>query len=116
MASNAESKKHPISKLSPEADIAIMESPLVRMSRDKFTEFMAVLTAPSAAVPEVVSLANRRALGSRSTRRKDDLWACLHLRCMIFRRSRSANLPSATVSKFAQAPITRRAALSASMG
>jgi uncharacterized protein (DUF1778 family) len=39
----------------------LMESRLVRMSADSFTEFMAILAAPAAPVPEMVELAKRPA-------------------------------------------------------
>ncbi len=89
MATKADRKEHPISMRLPEADIAIidraaglrgrsrtdfvreaavraaeivlMESRLVRMSADGFTEFMAILAAPAAPVPEMVELAKRPA-------------------------------------------------------
>lgn len=89
MAVNAERKEHPISMRLPEADIAmidraarlrgrsrtdfvreaavrtaedvLMENRLIRMSEDGFAEFMAVLSAPAAAIPEVVELAKRPA-------------------------------------------------------
>ena len=87
MATNAERKEHPISMRLPEADIAmidraarlrgrsrtdfvreaavraaedvLMENRLIRMSTEGFAEFMAVLSAPVAAVPEMVALAKR---------------------------------------------------------
>ena len=87
MAANADRKEHPISMRLPEADIAmidraaglrgrsrtdfvreaavraaedvLMENRLIRMSADGFAEFMAVLAAPAAAVPEMVALAKR---------------------------------------------------------
>ena len=87
MATNADRKEHPISMRLPEADIAmidraaglrgrsrtdfvreaavraaedvLMENRLIRMSADGFAEFMAVLAAPAAAVPEMVALAER---------------------------------------------------------
>jgi uncharacterized protein (DUF1778 family) len=89
MATNAERKEHPISMRLPEADIAmidraaglrgrsrtdfvreaavraaedvLMENRLIRMSAEGFADFMAALSAPAAAIPEVVELANRRA-------------------------------------------------------
>ncbi len=89
MAANAERKEHPISRRLPEADIAmidraaglrgrsrtdfvreaavraaedvLMENRLIRMSADGFTEFMAILSAPAAVVPEMVELAKRPA-------------------------------------------------------
>ncbi len=89
MATNADRKEHPISMRLPEADIAmidraaglrgrsrtdfvreaavraaevvLMESRLIRMSADGFAEFMAILAAPAAAVPEMVELAKRPA-------------------------------------------------------
>ena len=87
MATNAERKEHPISMRLPEADIAmidraaglrgrsrtdfvreaavraaedvLMENRLIRMSTEGFAEFMAVLSAPVTAVPEMVALAKR---------------------------------------------------------
>ncbi len=89
MAATAERKEHPISMRLPEADIAmidraaglrgrsrtdfvreaavraaedvLMENRLIRMSAEGFAEFMAVLSAPAAAIPEVVELAKRPA-------------------------------------------------------
>jgi uncharacterized protein (DUF1778 family) len=89
MAANAERKEHPISMRLPEADIAmidraawlrgrsrtdfvreaavraaedvLMENRLLRMGPEGFAEFMAALSAPSAAVPEMVELAKRPA-------------------------------------------------------
>lgn len=89
MASNAERKEHPISMRLPEADIALidraaglrgrsrtdfvrdaavraaedvlMENRLIRMSPAGFEDFMAVLSAPTGPVPEMVELARRPA-------------------------------------------------------
>ncbi|MDR3518239.1 MAG: DUF1778 domain-containing protein [Azospirillaceae bacterium] len=89
MAIKAERKEHPISMRLPEADIAmidraaglrgrsrtdfvreaavraaedvLMENRLIRMSVEGFAAFMAVLSAPVAAIPEVVELAKRPA-------------------------------------------------------
>jgi uncharacterized protein (DUF1778 family) len=38
-----------------------MENRLIRMSAEGFADFMAVLAAPAAAIPEVVELADRPA-------------------------------------------------------
>ncbi len=87
MATNAERKEHPISMRLPEADIAmidraaglrgrsrtdfvreaavraaedvLMENRLIRMSAEGFNEFMAILSAPAAVVPEMAELAKR---------------------------------------------------------
>jgi uncharacterized protein (DUF1778 family) len=89
MATNAGRKEHPISMRLPQADIALidraailqgrsrtdfvrdaavraaedalMENRLIRMSREGFAEFLAVLSEPPAAVAEVVELAKRPA-------------------------------------------------------
>jgi len=89
MASTARRKEHPLSMRLPETDIAmidraadlrgrsrtdfvrdaavraaeevIMESTLVRMSPQGFEAFMAAITAPAAAVPEMVDLLKRKA-------------------------------------------------------
>lgn len=89
MASNVERKDHPISMRLPEADIAmidraavlrgrsrtdfvrdaavraaedvLMENRLIRMSPDGFADFLATLSGPPAAVPELVELAARPA-------------------------------------------------------
>lgn len=89
MASTAKRKEHPLSMRLPETDIAmidraadlrgrsrtdfvreaavraaeevIMESTLVRMSPEGFDAFMAAITAPAAAVPEMVDLLKRKA-------------------------------------------------------
>src|SRR5271157_538219 len=89
MATNAERKEHPISMRLPEADIAmidraaglrgrsrtdfvreaavraaedvLMENRLIRMSAEGFNEFMAILSAPAAVVPEMAELAKRPA-------------------------------------------------------
>ena len=89
MATNAERKEHPISMRLPEADIAmidraaglrgrsrtdfvreaavraaedvLMENRLIRMSAEGFNEFMAILSAPAAVVPEMAELARRPA-------------------------------------------------------
>jgi len=89
MASKAERKEYPISMRLPEADVAmidraaslrgrsrtdfvrdaavreaetvLMENHLVRMSAEGFAEFMQVLSAPPASVPEMVELAARPA-------------------------------------------------------
>jgi uncharacterized protein (DUF1778 family) len=89
MAITTERKEHPISMRLPEADIAmidraaglrgrsrtdfvreaavraaedvLMENRLIRMSPEGFAEFMAVLSAPPAAVQEIVELAKRPA-------------------------------------------------------
>jgi len=89
MATNAERKEHPISMRLPEADIAmidraaglrgrsrtdfvreaavraaedvLMETRLIRMSAEGFNEFMAILSAPAAVVPEMAELAKRPA-------------------------------------------------------
>ncbi len=85
----AERKEHPISMRLPEADIAmidraaglrgrsrtefvrdaavraaedvLMENRLIRMSPEGFADFMAVLSGPATAVPEMVDLAKRAA-------------------------------------------------------
>ncbi len=87
MATNAERKEHPISMRLPVADIAmidraaglrgrsrtdfvreaavraaedvLMENRLIRMSAEGFNEFMAILSAPAAVVPEMAELAKR---------------------------------------------------------
>ncbi len=87
MAASADRKEYPISMRLPEADIAIidraaglrgrsrtdfvreaavraaedvlMENRLIRMSAEGFAEFMAILSAPAATVPEIVELAMR---------------------------------------------------------
>jgi uncharacterized protein (DUF1778 family) len=89
MTVGAERKEHPISMRLPEADIAmidraaglrgrsrtefvrdaavraaedvLMENRLIRMSVDGFAAFMAVVSAPAVAVPEMVELAKRPA-------------------------------------------------------
>ncbi|SFN79103.1 Uncharacterized conserved protein, DUF1778 family [Mesorhizobium sp. NFR06] len=89
MAAAAERKEYPISMRLPEADVAmidraatlrgrsrtdfvrdaavraaedvLMDSRLIRMSQEGFAEFMEVLSAPAAAVPDMVELAKRRA-------------------------------------------------------
>ncbi len=89
MATNAERKEHPISMRLPEADIAmidraaglrgrsrtdfvreaavraaedvLMENRLIRMGAEGFNEFMAILSAPAAVVPEMAELARRPA-------------------------------------------------------
>lgn len=89
MASTAERKEYPISMRLPEADVAmidraaslrgrsrtdfvrdaavraaedvLMENRLIRMSPEGFAEFMEVLAAPAAPVPEMVELAKRTA-------------------------------------------------------
>lgn len=89
MARAAAHKDHPLSMRLPEADIAIidraaslrgrsrtefvrdaavraaedvvMENTLIRMSPDGFDAFMSALSAPAAAVPEMVELARRPA-------------------------------------------------------
>src|SRR5205807_219922 len=43
------------------AEDVLMENRLIRMSADGFTEFMAILSAPAAVVPEMVELAKRAA-------------------------------------------------------
>ena len=43
------------------AENVLMEHRLIRMSPEAFSEFMAVLAAPAAAVPEMVDLAQRPA-------------------------------------------------------
>jgi uncharacterized protein (DUF1778 family) len=88
MASTAKRKDHPLSMRLPETDIAmidraadlrgrsrtdfvrdaavraaeevIMESTLVRMSPEGFEAFMAAITAPATAVPEMVDLLKRK--------------------------------------------------------
>lgn len=89
MAANVERKEHPISMRLPEADIAmidraaglrgrsrtdfvreaavraaedvLMENRLIRMSPEGFADFMAALSGPAMAVPEMVELAKRPA-------------------------------------------------------
>ncbi|BBF93723.1 DUF1778 domain-containing protein [Blastochloris tepida] len=89
MAANAERKEHPISMRLPEADIAmidraaglrgrsrtdfvreaavraaedvLMENRLIRMSPEGFADFMAALSGPATAVPEMVDCAKRPA-------------------------------------------------------
>jgi uncharacterized protein (DUF1778 family) len=89
MAVSADRKDHPISMRLPEADVAmidraagllgrsrtdfvreaavraaedvLMENRLIRMSAEGFAAFMAILSAPPAAVPQVVELAKRPA-------------------------------------------------------
>lgn len=43
------------------AEEVLMESTLVRMSEDEFAAFMAAITAPAQAVPEMVELFRRKA-------------------------------------------------------
>lgn len=89
MARTSERKEYPIAMRLPEADVAIidraaslrgrsrtdfvrdaavraaedvlMENRLIRMSPEGFAEFMYVLAAPAAPVPEMVELAKRPA-------------------------------------------------------
>lgn len=89
MATTAERKEHPISMRLPEADIAmidraaglrgrsrtefvrdaavraaediVMENRLIRMSPEGFAEFMALLSEPVTAAPEMVDLVKRPA-------------------------------------------------------
>ena len=89
MASPAERKEYPISMRLPEADVAmidraasvrsrsrtdfvreaavraaeevVMENRLIRMSPEGFADFMDALTAPAAAVPQMVEVAKRPA-------------------------------------------------------
>ncbi|TPN89558.1 DUF1778 domain-containing protein [Mesorhizobium sp. CU2] len=89
MAAKVERKEYPISMRLPEADVAmidraaslrgrsrtdfvrdaavraaedvLMDSRLIRMSPEGFAEFMEVLSAPAASVPDMVELAKRRA-------------------------------------------------------
>ncbi|OBQ83295.1 MULTISPECIES: DUF1778 domain-containing protein [unclassified Mesorhizobium] len=89
MAATVERKEYPISMRLPEADVAIidraaalrgrsrtdfvrdaavraaedvlMDSRLIRMSPEGFAEFMEVLSAPVAPVPDMVELAKRPA-------------------------------------------------------
>jgi len=89
MATNADRKDHPLSMRLPEADIAmidraaglrgrsrtdfvreaavraaedvLLENRLIRMSPAGFADFMATLSSPPAAVPELVELAARPA-------------------------------------------------------
>ena len=89
MATSTERKDHPISMRLPEADVAmidraaglrgrsrtdfvrdaairaaedvLMETCLIRMSPNGFADFMAVVSAPTAPVPEMVEVVNRPA-------------------------------------------------------
>ena len=89
MAAPVERKEYPISMRLPEADVAmidraaslrgrsrtdfvrdaavraaedvLMDSRLIRMSPEGFAEFMEVLSAPAAPVPDMVELARRPA-------------------------------------------------------
>lgn len=89
MATNADRREYPISMRLPEADIAmidraaglrgrsrtdfvreaavraaediVMENRLIRMSPEGFAEFVAVLSAQTVPVPEMVELAKRAA-------------------------------------------------------
>ncbi len=89
MAANATRREHPISVRLPAGDIAmidraaglrgrsrtdfvreaavraaedvLMENRLIRMSAEGFAAFMVILSAPPAAVPEMVELAQRPA-------------------------------------------------------
>lgn len=89
MATAVERKEYPISMRLPEADVAmidraatlrgrsrtdfvrdaavraaeevLMDNRLIRMSPEGFAEFMEVLSAPAAPVPEMVELAKRPA-------------------------------------------------------
>ncbi|WP_374446411.1 DUF1778 domain-containing protein [Stella sp.] len=89
MPANAKRKEHPISMRLPEEDIAIidraadlrgrsrtdfvreaavraaedvlMENRLIRMSSEGFADFLAALSEPATAVPEIVELAKRPA-------------------------------------------------------
>ena len=86
---SARRKEHPLSMRLPEADLAIIdraarlrgrsrtdfvreaavraaeeaivETQLIRMSADGFAEFMAALSGPASAVPEIVELLRRQA-------------------------------------------------------
>lgn len=60
MAAPIERKEYPISMRLPEADV-LMDNRLVRMSPEAFAEFMEVLSAPVAPVPDMVELAKRPA-------------------------------------------------------
>jgi uncharacterized protein (DUF1778 family) len=100
MSAAADRKEHPISMRLPEADLAIidraaglrgrsrtdfvreaavraaedvvMESRLIRMSPEGFAEFMAALSEPASAVPEIVEVLKRPAPWERSKDRKAD--------------------------------------------
>ncbi|MDX8468098.1 DUF1778 domain-containing protein [Mesorhizobium sp. VK23B] len=89
MAATVERKEYPISMRLPEADVAmidraaalrgrsrtdfvrdaavraaedvLMDNRLIRMSPQGFAEFIEVLSAPAAPVPDMVELAKRRA-------------------------------------------------------
>ncbi|MDG4891999.1 MULTISPECIES: DUF1778 domain-containing protein [unclassified Mesorhizobium] len=89
MAATIERKEYPISMRLPEADVAmidraaslrgrsrtdfvrdaavraaedvLMDNRLVRMSPDGFAEFMEILSAPAAPVPDMVEMAKRPA-------------------------------------------------------
>lgn len=89
MATTVERKEYPISMRLPEADVAmidraatlrrrsrtdfvrdaavraaeevVMENQLIRMSPERFADFMDVLSRPAAPVPEMVELAKRPA-------------------------------------------------------
>lgn len=89
MAATVERKEYPISMRLPEADVAIidraatlrgrsrtdfvrdaavraaedvlMDNRLIRMSPEGFTEFMEILSAPAAPVPDMVELVERPA-------------------------------------------------------
>ena len=89
MPRSAERKDHPLSMRLPEADVAIidraagmrgrsrtdfireaavraaeeaiLETWLIRMSADGFAAFLKALSAPAAAVPEIVELMGRKA-------------------------------------------------------
>ena len=89
MAAITDRKEHPISMRLPEADVAmidraaglsgrsrtdfvreaavraaedvLMENRLIRMTPEGFAEFMTILSAPAAAIPEIVEVAKRPA-------------------------------------------------------
>ena len=89
MAGSADRKEYPISMRLPEADVAmidraaslrgrsrtdfvreaavraaeevVMENRMIRMSSEGFADFMAVLSAPAAAVPDMVDTLKRSA-------------------------------------------------------
>ncbi|MHB0954574.1 MAG: type II toxin-antitoxin system TacA family antitoxin [Allorhizobium sp.] len=60
MATTVERKEYPISMRRPDADV-LMENRLIRMAPEGFAEFMEVLSAPTAPVPELVELVKRPA-------------------------------------------------------
>jgi uncharacterized protein (DUF1778 family) len=74
MSSNPRRREHPLSTRLPEADIAVidraaaraaeaalLEDGPVRMTAEGFAAFLAAISAPAAAPPEMVAILKRRA-------------------------------------------------------